>query len=310
MSTELPTQQPDTPTEQLTPERITELTHAIAGQLQFDPTDAQLLKFTNNAVFRLPAAKAVVRIAGSATMTRRVQKVIRVARWFQHHDVRAVRLLPVDQPIVVDGLTATLWAEVPNTGPAATGADLANILTHIHGLPPPPAGLPRWAPLQEIRQRLDDPEGVSASDVAYLSEQCDQLEEHLAKLEYTLPEGPIHGDAFIGNLITAPDGPVICDFDSSCIGPREWDLTPLAVGRLRFDYPGDEYGPLTAQYGFDVITWPGFPTLRRLRELKLVTSLVPVLNSRPTLRAQWQHRFDTFRAGDEATRWSAYGAAA
>jgi hypothetical protein len=63
----------------------------------------------------------------------------------------------------------------------------------------------------------------------------------------------------MGNLIDGKNGAVICDLDSGCEGPREWDLVPLAVGKLRFDYPGDGYGALADVYGFDVITWEGFP---------------------------------------------------
>jgi hypothetical protein len=160
------------------------------------------------------------------------------------------------------------------------------------------------------RSRLTEPDGVDSDDLAYLRDECDRVEEQLAGLPYELPTGPIHGDAFMGNLIDGATGPVICDFDSSCDGPREWDLVPLAVGKLRFDYPGDDYGALARGYGFDVIGWPGFPVLRRLRELKLVTGLVPVLGSRGVLRPQWQKRMDTYRSGDQTTRWSTYVRAA
>jgi hypothetical protein len=228
----------------------------------------------------------------------------------QRHDVPAVRLVPdLGQPFKVDGLSVALWYEVPQGGPVPTGADLADILTAFHALPSPAAGLPDWSPMDEIRQRLDEPDGVAGEVVGYLKDQCDQVEAELAGLEFELPRRPIHGDAFMGNLIPGPAGPVICDFDSTCIGPREWDFTPLAVGKLRFDYSGDAYGDLADRYGFDVLRWPGFDVLRRVRELKLVTSIVPVLGSSPALRPQWEHRLRTYRAGDRTTRWSTYSAA-
>ena len=46
--------------------------------------------------------------------------------------------------------------------------------------------------------------------------------------------------------------------------------------------------------------------LRRLRELKLVTSVIPILASNPRIRTQWRHRLDTVKAGDTSTRWSTY----
>ena len=286
---------------------VLDRTQALTG---IDVAGAQLIKFTNNAVFSLPRAHAVVRIAASATMTDRVEKVIRVAQWLRNGDVPAVRLLDLNQPLVIDDLSLTLWDEVSSGGETPTGADLAAILQQWHRLDPPPEGLPTWAPMEEVRSRLTEPDGVSPADLTYLRDECDKVEEQLASLSYELPAGPIHGDAFMGNLIDGLAGPVICDFDSSCNGPREWDLVPLAVGKLRFDYPGDDYGDLARGYGFDVITWPGFQVLRRLRELKLVTSLVPVLGSRAVLRPQWQRRLDTYRSGDQTTRWSTYVRAA
>src|SRR5215813_12626591 len=105
----------------------------IGERLGVDVRDAQLAKFTNNAVFRLAYAPVVVRIAGSATMRRRVPKVVQVARWLADEDVPAVRLLPgVLQPLEVNGHLATLWQEVPTVGPKPTGSDLADILRRWH----------------------------------------------------------------------------------------------------------------------------------------------------------------------------------
>ena len=98
---------------------------------------------------------------------------------------------------------------------------------------------------------------------------------------------------------------MLCDFDSTSVGPREWDLTPVAVGSPRFDYDHDPQGSFAADYGFDVTTWSGFRVFRRLRELQLVTSVLPVLRSNPPVRRQFEHRLASFRAGD-ATRWQPY----
>jgi hypothetical protein len=80
----------------------------------------------------------------------------------------------------------------------------------------------------------------------------------------------------------------------------------VAVGKLRFNYPDDDHSLIVARYGFDVTTWEGFPVLRRIRELKLVTSVVPVLRSNPDIREQWQHRLTTFKHGDGDAKWTTY----
>jgi hypothetical protein len=72
------------------------------------------------------------------------------------------------------------------------------------------------------------------------------------------------------------------------------------------NYPVNEHLALAESYGFDVIGWEGFPVLRRLRELKLVTSVLPILRSNPSIRSQWRHRMHSFKTGDTTVRWEPY----
>lgn len=237
----------------------------------------------------------------------RAGTVVQVGQWLAEHGVPAVRLLDgVDQPHQAAGYVATLWHEVPHVGPLPTGADLARLLRRLHALPPPGDPLPDWEPLAAVRARLDDADGVDPSDLAILNRRYDEVHTALAGLDYALPPGPIHGDAHLGNLIPGPDGPVLCDFDSTCTGPREWDLMTLAVGRLRFGYPPQDYRGLADGYGFDVMRWPGFPVLQQARELKLVTVALPLLRTNPEVRAQFAVRMQTFRDGRQSARWAPF----
>ncbi|WP_435109252.1 phosphotransferase enzyme family protein [Nocardiopsis synnemataformans] len=307
MSTSHVAAQAPAPTEGLTPERLHAVLAGICAQAGLDPRDAHLIKFTNNAVFRLASAPVVVRIAGSRAVSERIDTVIATAQWFAQHEVPAVRLLEeVAQPVVADGYAATLWHLVPDSGPQATGAGLGQILSQIHQLPTPEFALPQWSPFTQVRTRISDAEALADNDRDWLLERCAQVEEQLHTLDYVLAPGVIHGDPFLGNLIPGPHGPVICDLDSVCWGPREWDLAPVAVGKLRMDYDYDAHTPLVQEYGFDVTTWPGFDVLRQVRELKLVTSVLPILRSQPTIRPQWEHRFASLRAGDASVRWQTY----
>jgi Ser/Thr protein kinase RdoA (MazF antagonist) len=291
----------------LTRDKLQTVLAAICAAAGLDPSNAELIKFTNNAVFRLPKVPAVVRIAGSSAVRDRIDTVVQVAAWLAEQDIQAVRLWPhVSQPVTAASYPATIWQYVPPSGPQPTGDDLAALLLQFHKLPRPPLPMPRWSPFTEIRQRLAEPEGLHPDDQAFLLRRCDELETELASVQYVLPPGIIHGDPFLGNLIPGPNGPVLCDFDSTCIGPREWDLTPIAVGKLRFNYPHDDHSLVAERYGFDVTTWDGFSVLRRIRELKLVTSVVPVLRSNPDIRDQWQYRLTTFKQGDATAKWDTY----
>lgn len=285
------------------------LEDALAGTcalLGLDATDARLLRFTNNAVYALTRAPVVVRIVGSRALRHRVGTVVRVARHFAAHDIPAIRLLPgVDQPLHVGEHLVTVWREVPENG-RATPADLAELLLRVHALPPP-EGLAEWAPLDAVRARVADAEELDDRDRLFLLARCHEVEAALGRLEFALPRGLVHGDAHPGNVIVGPAGPVLCDFDSSCVGPPEWDLTPLAVGRERFGDPAGHYQLLVDGYGFDVTSWAGFPVLRTVRELKLTTSVLPILRSHPGVRPELRRRLDDLREGRSDVQWTRYG---
>ncbi|MBT0772156.1 phosphotransferase [Kineosporia sp. J2-2] len=314
--------------------------------LDLDPRGHTVLKFTNNAVLRLPHAGVVLRIAGSAAVGERARRVVHVARLLERHGVPAVRLAqPDDQPMMVRGHEVTVWYDVrPVRDPLPE--DLADLLRAVHAVPVPapaapvvparrgrsrrrpsvpgqvtgpvpvqagssaPVSLVRWEPVSGIRRRIASAGPLPPEDLAFLRAESDAVALEVAalrELEPLLPAGLIHGDSFLGNVIVGENGPVLCDFDSTCWGPREWDLTPIAVGALRFDYGGDLAARFAASYQQDVLSWPGFGTLRRLRELQLVTSVLPVLAANPGLRPQWRFRVDSLRRGDGQARWSTYG---
>ncbi|WP_018686947.1 phosphotransferase family protein [Actinokineospora enzanensis] len=278
---------------------------AVCGRIGVDHEGARLLRFTNNAVFRMARDPVVVRIVGSVSLRHRVRKVVRVARWFADNDIPAVRLTAgVRQPVFVGDYAATVWDAVPDCDTEPRAADLARLLRAIHALPPP--GLPVWDPLDDVRRRLSEAEGLDGEELAFLRAKCDEVAHLLGDLEFPLPRALVHGDAHLGNLIPASGGPVLCDFDSSCLGPPEWDLTPLAVGVSRFGEPTARYRELADGYGFDVTRWAGFGVLREVRELKLTTSVLPIMNSSPEVRPELLRRLRDFRMGDTSARWSRY----
>jgi|GEM_PF-526492 len=342
-----------------TPERSRRALATICAAVGLDCSDAVPVKLTVNAVYRLPSAGVIVRIARSPALTHRVETVVTVARWLAQQEIPAVRLLPgVPAPVRADGVVGTLWVDasrpgrlgrapfggpVPSPGPGSatgpgsstsstrpgspggrggpggpagpsgpaigrrtTATELAAALRRLHALNPP-ATLPRWDPLDDVERRIDDAEGLAPADRVFLRDMTDRLRAALADVTYELPPVLLHGDAHLGNLLRAADGrAVLCDFDSSCVGPAEWDLVPVAVGRIRFRYPAEQQRELAAGYGFDVTTWPGFGVLRAVRELKLVTSVVPLLASSPAIAAQFALRMASLRYRDESVRWYPY----
>lgn len=289
-----------------TTDKLAEALTGAAALLGLDPSGARLLRFTNNAVYQLARAPVVLRIVGSRKLRHRASRAVAVARHFERHDIPAIRLLPgVDQPISVGDHVVTAWEYVPSIGRRPTSADLGRLLRRVHELPAP-EGVGEWDPLGDVRARIADAEELAASDRRFLLRRCSEVAAALDELEYPLPRGLIHGDAHPGNVILGSGGPVLCDFDSSCVGPAEWDLTPLAVGRERFADPAGRYRMLADVYGFDVTAWDGFPVLRAARELKLTTSVLPILRSHPQVRGELRRRLTDLRTGRTSDPWARY----
>lgn len=288
-----------------TREKLADALNDAAALLGLDPSGARLLRFTNNAVYQLAHAPVVLRIVGSRTLRFRAQRVVTVARHFARHGIPSIRLLPgVDQPISVGEHVVTAWEYVPHVR-RATARDLALLLRRVHRLPAP-EGVGEWDPLGDVRARIADAEELEPGDRRFLLRRCAEVESALGELRFPLGRGLIHGDAHPGNVIVGPDGPVLCDFDSSCVGPPEWDLTPLAVGRERFGDPAGRYRMLADVYGFDVTAWDGFAVLRAARELKLTTSVLPILRSHPEVREELRKRLSDLRTGRSEGVWARY----
>lgn len=278
----------------------------ICAAVGLDPQGARLIRFVNNGVFLLREHPVVVRIVLSPSFTYRAFNAVEAARWLAVHGVPAVRLLPgLEQPVQAGEHFATLWQHVPEIGPVPSGFDLGELLRRMHSMPLSPTFLD-WQPMADIRRRLADAVDIDPADHDFLERRCDLIEERLNALRFPLPQSVIHADAHLGNVIGGADGPLLCDLDSLCIGPPEWDLTPIAVGRLRMGHPPDWHDELTQAYGFDITGWEGFPVLRELRELKITTGVLPIVRSNPGVRDQLHRRLRTLRENDLVTQWAPY----
>jgi hypothetical protein len=272
----------------------------VGGIVGLHADEARLIKFTNNAVFALDSEQVVVRIAGSAPIAALVDTTIAAARWFAEHDLPTIRLWEhAPQPLTVDGFAVTVWHQVPAHHGEATGAQLGDFLKQLHALGTAPREVQPWRQLDATRARiLAGRHHLAGGQVETLLAMADELARELTKVRYMLQPGPIFGDAQIGNLIAGPDGPVMADFDSVAVGPREWDLIPAAVAQARFAFPVDHYGQLAETYGVDITAWEHYDTFRRLRVLQLLGSVLPIISTSARIRDQWEYRYSTIDEPD------------
>lgn len=272
-----------------------------------DARDARLVRWVGNAVFRLRERPVIVKVMTSPLLADRARAAVTAASHLATHGVPTVRLWPsVSQPVLVNGHAVTFWRYEDPVGPAPTAAELGQLINHLRQVPVVDVDLPRWDPVRSVRSRIADAEDVGADDIAFLSGECDDIEERLPEIDYALPLSVVHGDAHLANVIPTAAGPMWCDFDSTCVGPGEWDLTPAAVASYRFPERDNVHPQLVRTCGFDVTRWAGFPVFRKIRELRLVTSVLPNLHGNPQVRYEFQRRVRSLRTGDTHARWHRY----
>jgi hypothetical protein len=145
---------------------------AVAAQgCGLDDAGARLIRMFGTAVYHLPAAGAVARIAmvTSPQSADRLATSVRATRWLAAAGFPAVEPLPCGQPVVSHGCAVTFWHYLPQHGPQPSTADLGHLLRHLHSLGPPPFPLPDYRPLGSVRRAIhasqaigdDEPPGSS-----------------------------------------------------------------------------------------------------------------------------------------------------
>jgi aminoglycoside phosphotransferase (APT) family kinase protein len=208
----------------------------------------------------------------------------------------------------VDGTAVSFWHHTEAIRQRPTIAQLSHLLTLMHGIPAADIALPHWNPIPDLRARIACGSCWDARDLAFLERRCAAVESALLELRFSSPAAVIHGDAHPGNIIMAENGPVLCDLDTVSIGPREWDLVPVAVSQLRFRQLVDVHDEMAAAYGMDVTAWDGFPVLRELRELSLATG-GPMASLHPAAGFEVRRRLRSLRTRRDGMAWIPLGSA-
>ena len=85
-----------------------------------DPRGARLIRLFATAVYHLPAADAVARIAlvTSPDSVTRLETSVQVTRWLTGIGFPSVEPLPAEQPVTSHGCVVTFWRSLPRTGPS------------------------------------------------------------------------------------------------------------------------------------------------------------------------------------------------
>jgi aminoglycoside phosphotransferase (APT) family kinase protein len=272
-----------------------------------DVAGSRLMRLGSNAVFRL-TGPVVVRIARSDTETEHARRTVAVARWLESEDYPAVRVLPFDQPVVIDGYAVTFWEAVSAVGDEWTSVqEIAELLVQLHKLvAPEDLHLPEVTPFDKAEERISANTWLTNENRKILVDKLTELQDRYSKLEWELSSGVIHGDAAIGNALRDWNGrPVMIDLDNFAVGHREWDLILTAVYYDSFGWhKRAEYEDFAQAYGFDIMRWSGYPTLKELSEFLMVTWVITKSGESQDVADEANKRIQALRTGASRRGWA------
>ena len=111
--------------------------HALADaarRANLDDAEARLIRLFSTAVYHLPAADAVARIAlvTSPQSVTRLATSVRVTRWLDASGFPAVEPAARRSAGLSHGCAITFWRYLPQHGPAPGPADLGYLLRRLH----------------------------------------------------------------------------------------------------------------------------------------------------------------------------------
>jgi aminoglycoside phosphotransferase (APT) family kinase protein len=284
-----------------------ELLEEACASARLDPRDARLLRLGSNAVFRLKEP-VVVRIARSETEIPHARRTIAVARWLESEDYPAVRTLHFDQPLIADGRPVTFWEAVSPVGNEWTSvAEIAELLVKLHELvAPDDLRLPEVAPFAKAEERISASTWLTPEKRGILTDKLAELQHRYTLLDWVLSTGVVHGDAGAGNTLRDWSGrPVMIDLDNFAIGHREWDLILTAVFYDSFGWhTTEEYEEFAQAYGFDIMKWSGYSTLKELSEFLMVTWVITKAEESQRVADEASKRIESIRTGASRKDWA------
>ena len=269
---------------------------------------AELIRMGENALFRLPRDRVVVRIARSTEVLGDARKEVAVAAWLHEAGLLAAEPTVHHQPVVVLGRPVTFWKLIDDSGAKATLVDLARVLRQLHGLPVPPGlHLPHLDIFGRVSARIAQADATLAAERDFLSERLAELRQQYARLRFAFPPSAVHGDAHQSNLIVKSDGEIVLiDLERFAFGPPESDLALTATEYLVGWHTDEAYAQFCEIYGFDVMSWDGFPVLRAINELKMTTWLMQNVRHSEQIAQEAQNRLVSLHDPDAPRSWQPF----
>ncbi|MEW2384049.1 aminoglycoside phosphotransferase family protein [Micromonospora sp. NPDC047707] len=295
-----------------TPE-LRRVLETACAEVGLSPVGAELIHHYSNAVYLLPAERAVARLTMGAPD--RVYRSQAVTRWLvEQAQVSATVPLPGVMPVVDAATTVSFWVHYPqpSSGRQFTSAHLARVVRQLHDVDEVPFSLERWEPLASLHGALREPgaaHNLSAEERAWLLDHLEDVGSQVRALDSPLGYGVIHGDAWAGNLLwdtaAGPDAVVLGDWDWVSYGPREIDLIPSWHAAIRYGRGQDWADAFAEVYGYDLARWDGFATLLHMRDLVQLTGPLRRAGDSPAFAEVLRERLAGVRSESSGAVWRA-----
>ncbi len=268
--------------------------------------DASLIRLGENAIFHLAQEGLIARISRNRDKLGDAIKELRVAKWLIASDFDTAEPYDLDEPLIVDERPVTFWHYVEHDSAKATANQLGPVLRALHDLKPPEwLDLPCHEMFGRVDMRIESFHQYSEADRAFLRERIRELREAYAQLSFPLERCAIHGDAHVANLLRRFDGRVtLIDLESFAYGHPEADLAVTAAEKLMGWHTDDAYTGFVRAYGFDLLDWDGFPTIRAIGELKQTTWLMQNLGHNASTDAEIYRRLDDLPHPERPRDWT------
>lgn len=163
---------------------------AACTQIGVSSENASLIRLGENALFRLPHHRIVVRIARNADVLADAAKEVAVAAWLRDIGIPAAEPTDHAQPIVVLGHPVTLWRLIDDSGARPSLTDLAVILRQLHrAAVPPDLPLPQFSIFDRVSERITVAATLTESERHFLTGRLAELRRDYSAVKFTLPPG-------------------------------------------------------------------------------------------------------------------------
>lgn len=276
-------------------------------------TSYSLLRFGENAVYKLEEKDLVVRVHRPGKEKDQIKKEVEFSNYLCSQGFPSVKATETfsEQPISINNYFITIWDYIPhNPNAPIEWIKFGQLLRNFHDVASSfPQELPLYNPFIKMKQRINSfiENKNNFKELEVLVRWVEKLESYFTTQIQSNELSVLHGDAHKGNVILFGSQPILLDYENVSRGLKEWDLIPIAVTLKRFNLPLNQYMEFCEGYGSDVRKWRHFQFAQLLRELYMTIWLYQNAGLNEKIDREIQIRMKTWLGdGSDVSKWNKF----